>query len=449
MNEPYDNKQDTSCQIVQGLLQKARRYGATAAKVVLDKASGYRVNVRLGKLETLEYQDDCSLVLTVYRGQHAGTVGGSDLSDDALTLMLDKACEIAQLTQADSCAGLAASEAMAFDYPSLDLCYPWPLTPVQAKDMAQTCESLARDYDKRIVNSEGVSISTLEGFKVYGNTHGFIGYYQKTRHSMSCSLIAKQGTSMQRDGDYTIGLQPNQLLAPDTLAKSAGKRVVDRLNARDLASQRCPVIFDASIAHQLFDCLLQAIRGEHLYKHASWLLNSLNKPVLPAWMTLIEQPHLIGALGSLPFDLEGVAISDKYIVKDGILCSYLLNSYTARQLGIDTIGYAGGIRTLTVNSNQRSVADLNALLLKMDRGLLITELLGNGVSIVTGDYSQGAFGYWVEHGRIQYPVHQITIAGNLRDMLKRIAYVSQDIDLRHSVRVGAVLIEEMAVAGQL
>ena len=254
---------------------------------------------------------------------------------------------------------------------------------------------------------------------------------------------------MQRDGDYTVSRDPLRLLTPEILGQRAGKRVAERLEPRDIASQRCAIILEAPIAHQLFDYFLESIRGTHLYKRASWLCDSLNQAIFPEWINLIDQPHLVGALGSLPFDQEGVAITDRSIIEYGRLCRYLLSSYTARQLGMslpEHIGYAGGVRNLCVRSKQ-SVPDLQALLHEMGRGLLITELLGHGFSVVTGDYSQGAFGYWVEDGQIQYPVHRITIAGNLRQMLKKILCIAQDTDLRHRVRVGSILIDDVSVAG--
>lgn len=434
---------------LQGLLAdavaEAGKRGASQAEAAISTSAGLSVTVRLGEVETIEHTRDRSLGVTVYFGQCKGSASTTDVSTAAITESVAAACAIARHTSEDVCAGLADADRMAVEPPDLDLFHPWALDAEQAIEMALECETTARDADPRISNSEGASISRHDGDYVYANSHGFSGGYASSRHSMSCTVIASDEAGMQRDYWYTMSRRPDGLQTPREVGAKAAERTLARLDGRRLGTRSVPVLYAAEVASGLFGHFIGAIRGGSLYRRASFLLDHLGKPVFPDWLRIHEQPHLPAAIGSCPFDNEGVATQARDIVTNGVLQGYVLSSYSARKLGLATTGNAGGVYNLTVDAGE---LDRAGLLREMGSGLLVTELMGMGVNTVTGDYSRGAAGYWVENGEIAYPVEEITVAGNLRDMFRDIVAVGNDVDLRGNTRTGSVLIERMTVAGQ-
>ncbi|NOY67598.1 MAG: metalloprotease PmbA [Gammaproteobacteria bacterium] len=430
--------------LVANALQLAQQKGASMAEAGMSFASGLNVTVRLGEVETLEYNRDRSLGITVFHGQHKGSASTSDWSDKALKDTVEAACAIAKHTGEDPHAGLADVDRLATNFPDLDLSHPWDVTAEQAIELAKECEDVARS-DKQISNSEGATVSTRTGLSVYGNTHGFLNGYAGTRHSMSCSLIAEDDAGMQRDYWYSIARDVTELETAEMIGKKAAQRTLSRLNSRRLKTGQVPVIFQAEVATGLFQHLISAISGGNLYRQSSFLLDHLGKKLFPEFINIQEQPHLRKALGSASYDSEGVATQPRFIIKNGVLEGYVLSSYSARKLGMETTGNAGGVHNLQVQSGEHN---LQGLLSTMDSGLLVTELMGQGINIVTGDYSRGAAGFWVEHGEIQYPVDEITIAGNLKDMFKQIVHVGNDIDKRGNIQTGSVLVENMMLAGE-
>ena len=429
------------------LLAKAKAKGASSVEVAASVSGGFSLNVRMGDVETVEYHHDKSMGLTVYFGQRKGSASTSDMRAQSIAQTVDAACAIAKMTSEDPCNGLADKALMAWDYADhpLDVYHPWQLTPEQGIELALACEAKARKGDARISNSEGVSISTGESARVYANSHDFVGAVASSRHSISCSLLAKQAESMQRDYYYSVGRSATDLCTWDELAKRAVERTVRRLGATSIATCQVPVIFEASIASGLLRSFRAAISGGNLYRKSSFLLDQLDKPVFAPHIHIHQRPHLSTGLSSALFDGEGVQTADRDFVQQGVLTSYVLGSYSARKLGMQTTGNAGGVFNLSIDGGDD---DLSALLKKMDKGLLVTELMGQGVNIVTGDYSRGASGFWVENGEIQYPVEQITIAGNLCDMFKQLLAVGNDIDKRGGIYTGSLLIEQMTIAGQ-
>jgi PmbA protein len=442
--ETYPNQSELEA-VVAAILAEARQQGASSAEAGVSFEAGLSVSVRMGEVETLEYHRDRGLGVTVYFGQRKGSASTSDLGHEAIQATVRAACGIARYTAADDCAGLADPALMAAFVPDLDLCYPWDIGAEQAIELATTCEDAARAADPRITNSEGGSVSSHLGLRVYGNTNGFSGGYYSTRHSLSCAVIGAQEDSMQRDYWYTVARDARELEDAAAVGRRAAERTVRRLGARRLSTRKVPVLYAAEIAGGLLGHFIGAIRGGSLYRKSSFLLDQLGKQVFPQFVRIHEQPHLKKALGSAPFDSEGVATQARDIVRDGILQGYVLDSYSARKLGMQTTGNAGGVHNLTIDPGPD---DFAALLKKLGTGLLVTELMGQGVNIVTGDYSRGAAGFWVENGAIQYPVEEITIAGNLRDMLRNIAAVGNDVELRGNTRTGSLLIEEMTIAGE-
>lgn len=431
-------------QLVADVLQEAKSKGATAAAVSASRYTGFDLNVRLGDVENLEYNEDKGIGISVYFDQRKGSASTTDTRREALVDCVEKACQFARYTQDDPYNGLADKDLMASDYPDLDLCHPWDLDPERAITLAKECEAIALAQDKRIHNSEGVNIGTYHGVKAYGNSHGFMGTYPTSRHDISCILLAKDHKGMQRDYEYSTARNASDLYSIETIAKTAAKRTVERLGARRLKTCKVPVIFRADVARGFLSHFVGAIEGGNIYRQSSFLLDHLDKPVFAPHITLHEAPHLPGGIGSAPFDAEGVRTRAGDIVKDGILQHYILGSYSARKLGMQTTGNAGGVHNLFINN-----CDLNfsQLLKKMDTGLLVTEVMGHGINLVTGDYSRGAAGFWVEKGEIQYPVEEITIAGNLSDMYKNLQSVANDIDHRGNLKTGSILLEEMTVAG--
>lgn len=432
-------------QIAEKVLSEARALGATAAEVGIGAQVGLSVSVRLGEVETVAHHNGKKLGVTLYFGHRKGSASSSDLRSAALQETVRAAASIARYTAADPCAGLAEPELMAQETPELELCHPWALSVEEAIRVARRCEEAGRSFDDRVVTSEGAELSTRQGYRVYANSHGFMGGYASTRHSLNCALVGRAEAGMQRDYWYTTARDWREMESAEAVGVKAAQRTVARLNPRRLPTATVPVLFAAEVAPRLFAHFVAAIRGGALYRRSSFLLDSLGKQVFPSFVHIHERPHLPKALGSVAFDNEGVATQARDIIIDGVLQSYVLDSYGARKLGMKTTGNAGGVHNLTVDPGQY---DQPALCKQMKRGLLVTELMGMGVNLVTGDYSQGATGFWIENGEIQYPVSEITLASNLRDMFSGMQAVGVDVEKRGNIRTGSVLIEAMTVAGE-
>lgn len=431
-------------QAVAEALAYAKKLGSSAVECAISRSRGINVGTRLGEVETVEFNQDGALGITLYRGQQKGSSSTTDLTAAAIRAAVEKANDIARYTSPDEYAGLAPAAAMAQTIADLDLCHPADQSAEFALAQALTCERHALTLDPRIVNSDGAGYSSHVGYRVYGNSHGFLAGYLQSRHSLSCSLIAKSGDTMQRDYSYTVARKREHLLSPEQVAQEAAEATLARLDARKIATAQVPVIFRADVANSLFGHLVGAISGGNLYRKSSFLLDQLGQQVLPAWLSIRELPHLPAALASSPFDQEGVATVERDIIADGVLQTYLMTSYSARKLGLAPTGHAGGIHTWQVGHNADSLASMCR---DMGTGLLVTELMGQGVNLLTGDYSRGAAGFWVEHGEIQYPVEEITIAGNLKDMFANLVAIGNDVDMRHGVRTGSVWIDSMRLAG--
>ena len=448
-------KEDTSTSVVSekenlknliaDVLAEAKALGADTAETAISTGSGLSVTVRLGEVETVEHNRDKGMGVTVYFGKRKGSASTTDYSAKAIKETVAAACSIAKYTAEDNCAGLADPELMAREIPELDLYHPWDINAERAIDLARECEDVARSLDSRITNSEGASLSSQQGIRVYGNTHGFIEGYPTTRHSLSCAVISQEKNNMQRDYWYSSTRDKQDLEDPADIGRKAAQRALRRLNGRRLPTSQAAVIFSADIASGLISSFIGAIRGGSLYRKTTFLLDSLGKQVFPSFVHITEQPHLKKALGSAPFDSEGVATHAHDIVREGVVQSYVLDTYSARKLGMQTTGNAGGVHNLIIDSGPN---DLAGLMRKMDKGLFITELMGQGINRVTGDYSRGASGFWVENGEIQFPVEEITIAGNLKDMFMGIIEIGNDVDLRHNIRTGSVLMEKLTIAGE-
>jgi len=430
--------------MVADLLAEAGKLGASAADAAVSSSTGLSLTVRMGETETIEHTRDQGLGITVFFGQRKGSASTTDLNPAAIREAVGKACTIAKNTSEDDCTGLADAALMAKDYPDLDLCHPWPVSPEEAAEIALRAEQAARDLDPRISNSEGATLSTESGSFIYGNSHGFVDGYPSSRHSLSCVVLSRDGDCMQRDYWYDTCRDWQQLAAAESIGHKAAQRALAKLHGRQLGTCQTPVIFRADIAPGLLRGLISAIRGHAQYRQASFLLDSLGEQIFPDWVTIREDPLIPQGLSSAPFDNEGVATRPKHLVKDGKLETYILDSYSARKLGMQTTGNAGGVRNLRIESGSMS---LEEMLREMGSGLLVTELMGQGLNPVTGDYSRGAAGFWVENGEIQYPVEEITIAGNMKDMFRQLVAVGNDNDIPGSIRTGSWWIENMTVAG--
>lgn len=430
--------------LVELALEEARVLGATQAEAAVSMDVGLSVSARLGEVETIEYHRDNGMAVTVYVGRRKGSASTSDLGADALRETVAKACSIASFTAEDECAGLADPQDLAREIPDLDLCHPWDLTPERACEMAITCEAAAMAVDPRIRNSEGAAVSTHRGVRAYGNSHGFRGAYPGTVHSLSCAVLGSENGAMERDYWYSTTRDWRALEDAVAVGRRSGERTVRRLGSRKLPTRRVPVLFSPEVARGLIGHFIGAIRGGSQYRRASFLLDAAGERVFPDWFALSERPHMPRALASAPFDHEGVRTQDREIVEGGVLLGYVLSSYSARKLGLRTTGNAGGTHNLIVHGRGRS---FEAMLELMGRGLLVTELMGQGVNGVTGDYSRGAAGFWVENGQLVHPVHEITIASNLKDMYRQIVDVGGDVDLRGGIRTGSILVAEMTIAG--
>ncbi len=427
-------------------LSEARAAGATQAEADVSLQQGLNVTVRLGEVETIEYQRDRGLGITVYFDHSKGSASSADLRPGAVREMVAKACAIARHTARDEFAGLADAADMAREVPDLDLYHPWDLAPEEAIELARATEAAGLAVDKRLANSEGASVSTHRGVRVYGNSHGFLAGYPVTSHSMSCVLLAQDGSDMQRDYWYSAARDAQALEPGEAIGRRAGERAIARLGARQISTRKAPVLFSADMARGFFGHMVAAVRGSSQYRKASFLLDAMGQQVLPSFVQMRERPHLRGAMASSPFDGEGVATRDRDLVRDGVLQGYVLGSYSARKLGLKSTGNAGGIHNLLLDSSE-GLLDTPALLRRMGSGFFVTELLGQGVNGVTGDYSRGASGYWVENGELAYPVHEVTIAGNLKDMYRGVQALGSEVDRLGAIQTGPVLLDEMTIAG--
>ena len=429
---------------VEQVLNLARELGATDAEASASFSSGLSVTVRMRDVETLEYHRDQGIGLTVYFGQRKGSASTSDLGNDALEESVRRACGLAKYVAEDDCAGLADADRLARSVPDLDLCHPWSIEPAQAIVLATDCEAAALDSDLRITNSEGATVGTSSGCSVYGNSNGFIEGYRTSQHSLSCAVVASDNGQMERDYEYSVARDPMDLSDPKEVGRQAAERTLRRLGSTKLETRSSPVLYPARLARGLFGHFLGAISGGAQYRKATFLLDSLETPVFADLVSIDELPHLPKALASAPFDGDGVATHDRTLVDAGVVKGYVLGSYYARKLGMETTGNAGGIHNPVVSDTGQGFADLLA---KMDRGFLVSELMGQGVNSMTGDYSRGAAGFWVENGEIQYPVSEITVAGNLRDMFRNIVAIGNDRDCRGGIRTGSVLVDGLTLAG--
>ena len=433
--------------IVQDVLAEAKRLGASAAEAGMSSSTGLSVTARLGDVETIEHTQDRGLAISVYFGQRKGSASTTDFAPAAIRDTVAAACGIARYTSEDDCTGLADEELMATELPDLDLDHPWALSPEEAIDLALEVENAARALDSRITNSEGATVARHRGTQVYGNSHGFLGGYSGTRHEISCVVIAEHDDAMQRDYWYSVSRRPEGLEAAEDIGRRAAERTVRRLGGRQISTRTAPVLFSADLATGLFRHLVAAVSGGNLYRRSSFLLDAVDTGIFPEFVRIHEQPHLRGALGSAAFDGEGVATRDRDLVAGGVLQGYVLSSYSARKLRLSTTGNAGGVHNLSVDAGPDALA-FDELLAEMGEGLLVTELMGMGVNITTGDYSRGAAGFWVADGKIAHPVEEITIAGNLRDMFAGLRQVGSDTELRGNIRCGSVLVDEMTIAGE-
>ena len=430
--------------LVQMALDEARRQGVDQAEVAASHDEGLSATARLGDVENLEYTNDRGIGVTVYKDQRKGSASTSDIAPDAVREAVSKAVTFATYTAQDPHAGLAEAELMCTDIRDLELDHPWNIEAPAAIDMAVACEAAALAYDKRLDNSEGATVSTNRGTRAYGNTHGFLGSFTKTSHSVSCVVLGSENGDMQRDYYYSSARDPADLENVQLIGETAARRAVSRLGARKRETTRAPVLFIPELARGFIGHAIGAILGGAQYRRASFLLGAAGEKIFPDFVAIQERPHLPKAMASAAYDSEGVATYDRDIVADGVLQGYVLSSYSARRLGLQTTANAGGPQNLNVPGNADG---LESLIKEMGTGLIVEELIGQGVNAVTGDYSRGAVGQWVENGEIQYPVHEITIAGNLRELYPRIAAIGNDQDLRSGIRCGSLLVEEMTIAG--
>ncbi|EZI24179.1 metalloprotease PmbA [Pseudomonas extremaustralis] len=429
---------------VEQILAEAKRQGASACEVAVSLEQGLSTSVRQREVETVEFNRDQGFGITLYVGQRKGSASTSASGAEAIRETVAAALAIAKHTSEDESSGLADKALMAKDLQDFDLFHAWDITPEQAIEQALICEAAAFDADARIKNADGTTLNTHQGCRVYGNSHGFIGGYASTRHSLSCVMIAEADGQMQRDYWYDVNRQGDLLADPVSIGRRAAQRAASRLGARPVPTCEVPVLFSAELAGGLFGSFLGAISGGNLYRKSSFLEGALGQKLFPEWLTIDERPHLMRAMGSSAFDGDGLATYAKPFVEKGELVSYVLGTYAGRKLGLPSTANSGGVHNLFVTHGDEDQA---ALLRRMGRGLLVTELMGQGLNMVTGDYSRGAAGFWVENGEIQFAVQEVTIAGNMRDMFKQIVAVGNDLELRSNIRTGSVLIERMTVAG--
>ncbi len=439
-----DNREEL-IRIIDSVLTQAKAMGASAAEADVGAGAGLSANVRKGEIDKLEYERDKGLGITIYIDGQKGNSSTSDFSETAIKDAVQAAVNIARYASRDECAGLVEPEQMAKEVPDLDLYHPWSISPEAAINLAIECEQAAFACDKRISNSDGSVVSTYSGINLYGNSNGFINGWKWSSHTIDCTVIAEDKNGMQRDGWYSKTRDFNELESISEISKEAARRTVSRLGSRKLSTRQVPVIFEAPVASGLFSAFITAIAGGSLYRRASFLLDKKGEQVFASHINIREQPHIKKALGSAPFDNDGVATRERDIIKGGILQDYVLSGYSARKLGLQTTGNAGGVHNLVIETGPD---DLDKMIKDMGTGLLITDMIGFGVNQVTGDYSRGASGYWVENGELVYPVEEITVAGNLIDMYKNIISIGNDVDPRGNVLTGSVMIDGMTVAGE-
>ncbi|MDP8050815.1 metalloprotease PmbA [Pasteurella atlantica] len=443
--EELQQQKETLQQAVSFALNIAKKAGAEA-EVAVTKVTGLSISTRLEQTENIEFNNDGSLGISVYLGKRKGNASTSDLQPNAIQQAVESALAIAKYTSEDECAGLADKELLAFDPPDLDLYHQADINVEQAIEMAIQAEHSALNQDKRIVNSEGASFNSHSGVRMYGNTHGMLQGYLSSRYSLSTSVIAAYNDQLERDYAYTISREFNQLQSPQWVGEQSAMRAVKRLNPQKLSTREVPVIFANEVATGLISHLATAISGGTLYRKASFMQDKLGEQILPNWFEISEHPHLLRQLASSPFDSEGVRTQDREIIKAGILETYLVTSYSGRKLGLKSTGHAGGIHNWIVKPNR--TGGLETLLKEMGTGLLVTEMMGSAINGVTGEYSRGASGFWVENGEIQYPVAEITIAGRLQDMYQNLVAVSDDVELRSNIQTGAILLESLKISGE-
>lgn len=429
-------------------LEAAKRAGATQAESSVSTSRALTVSVRKGEVESVEFQKDRDLTLTVYFGHRMGSATTADLSDAGIAATVAAACDIARAAGEDPCLGLADAAQIAHappgGWPDLSLTHPWALTPEQAADLACAAEAAAFAEDARVTQSEGASVDSREGLGVYANSHGFVGHRRSTDHSLSCAVIAKAGEKMQNGHHYTSARDASQLLSPEIVGAEAGRRAAARLGAKTLSTRTAPILFTPEVARGLIGQFLSAINGAALYRKASFLLDKVGTAVFAPHVHIHQRPHLAGAAGSGWYDAEGVAAQERTLIDAGTLTGYLLGSYSARRLGLSTTGNAGGAFNIVVDAGAQGH---EALRRDMGTGLVVTGMMGQGANLVTGDYSRGAEGFWVERGEIMHPVEEITIAGNLTEMFRTLAAVGSDVDTRGLVRCGSLLLPQMTIAG--
>jgi PmbA protein len=430
--------------LAEDVIRRARAAGASQAEVSASIDIGLSVNVRMGDVETVEHTRDRGFGLTVYFGHRKGSASTADLNPDSIQATLDQACAIARFTEEDDCSGLADAALMATNFPDLDLWHPWDIDVERAIALGLEVEDGGRAL-QGISNSDGATVQTGQGLSVYANSHGFVGRERGTRHSLSVALIAEDDNGMQRDYWYDSVRHAGDFMPAASIGRKAAERTLSRMGARRLTTRQSPVLFAPEVARSLIGHLVGAVSGGSLYRKASFLLDSVGKPVMPSWMRIDERPFLPRGNGSGTFDAEGVATRDSSLVVDGVLQRYILGSYSGRKLGLPSTGNAGGIHNLIV---QPGSDDFDGMLRRMGTGLLVTEVMGQGVSIITGDYSRGASGFWVENGQIAYPVEEITIAANLREMFTGMVAVGADVDPRSHILTGSILIDKMTIAGE-
>lgn len=444
-NDPIFQRLNEVKQAVSEALDYAKQLGASSAEAAMSSTSGLSVSTRLGELETIEYNQDGALGISVYVGNKKGSASTADLSPEALKTVVSKAVEIAKYTSEDPCNGIADKELLDFAPQDLDLYHPWQVSAEQGIDLCKQAEAAAMQFDSRISNSDGASFSSHNGLRVYGNSYGQLVGFPRSRHSISCMVIGEENGMMQRDSAYTIARKQEGLSSAESVGIEAAEETIARLNCRRIPTGKYPVVFRADIASSLFGHLVSAIGGGALYRKSSFLLDSLGSQVFSDKVNIQERPHILGGLASSAVDSEGVKTIEREIIKGGELQTYLLASYASRKLGMQATGHAGGIHNWLVEASHH---DLKNVLNEMGTGLLVTEVMGQGVNIVTGDYSRGAAGFWVENGEIQYPVSEVTIAGNLKDMFLKVAAIGADVDVRGSIQTGSILIESMSIAGE-
>lgn len=430
--------------LVRMALEEATRHGVDQAEVAASHDRGLSTTARLGDVENLEFTNDRGLGITVYKDQRKGSASTSDVSPESIREVVLKACAFATYTAQDEHSGLADEEMMCSDVGDLDLDHPWPLDSADAIELAIECESAALRFDERVNNSEGATVATNRSARAYGNTHGFVGSYSQSSHSMSCVVLAAEDGDMQRDFHYSAARDPADLESAKRIGEEAAQRTLGRLGGRKIKTTKVPVLFTPDLARGFVGHAIGAISGGAQYRRASFLLDAVGEKIFPEFVSIQERPHLAKGMSSAAYDSEGVATYDRDIVTDGVLSGYVLSSYSARRLGLKTTANAGGTQNLIVPGNS---PDFAALVKEMGSGLIVEELIGQGVNSVTGDYSRGVVGHWVENGEIQFPVHEVTIAGNLRDLYGRIAAIGNDQDVRGGIRCGSLLVEEMTVAG--